>query len=162
MSVEQDAARLADSQGLPRVTYAKTERLCETLEPGETISFLGPSRIRYSLLRKAATSKAQMFNEIMGGLLGVTDRRVLYRAETIVGKDQLQRGNEIISIPLSEIESVEHADGRGWGDIRKIASVTLHGGRLILRTQDEQYEFIEIKPVQRAAEMASAIRSLRG
>jgi hypothetical protein len=157
-----DAAALADSQGLPKVAYAKTERLLELLEQGEEVEQLGLAHLRYTLPivgEGLSPELGKAVNQLRGGVLALTDRRLVYRAETLVGKSAFAKGNEFIAIPRSRIEQVDFSPGRGWGDLRRTFSITLHGGTLVLEADGETHRFIEVKPIQRAGEMAAAIRS---
>jgi hypothetical protein len=44
---------------------------------------------------------AAALNEALGGVLAVTDRRLLYLGRTLVGRERLERGNERLAIPFA-------------------------------------------------------------
>ena len=111
-------------------------------------------------LRVVASLKA--VNTIKGGLLALTDRRLVYLGRTLVGQDHLRQGNELISIPLEAIVGVASKRGKGRGDVRKIASITLYGSKLRVELDGAVQEFIEIKPLDTASQTETAIRTNTG
>lgn len=100
---------------------------------------------------------AAALNEALGGVLAVTDRRLLYLARTLIGRQQLERGNELLGIPLSRIRAARCKRGVGVGDVRKIASLTLFGSKLWVAMDMGEILFLEIKPLDAAAQIARAI-----
>lgn len=96
-------------------------------------------------------------NQALGGLLAVTEQRLVYLARTLLGRNASRPGNELISIPYEDVTSVRFKRGIGVGDARQLLSLTLFGSKLWVDIGGSEQQFIEIKPLDAAGTMAAAI-----
>lgn len=170
-SASSTAAAVADDHGLPRIMAGHVTMLLDVLEPGESVRHVAMARLRNPGVlelakglhdpRKLVGSGARELNEALGGVLAVTDRRIVYLARTLMGRGKVAAGNEYISVGLSDVRGVRSKRGIGTGDVRKVLSLTLRGSQLWVRLDGGEAEFMEIKPLDAAQAMEQTIRSAR-
>jgi len=155
-----------DTHGMPSVMAGHVQALAEILEPGEEVRHIAMARLENPGIvelvkglhdhKDLVKSGAKALNEALGGLLAVTDRRVIYLARTLVRRSS-PGGNEVFSIPLGEIRTARAKRGIGVGDARKLLSLTVSGSKLWIQVDGGEAEFVEIKPLDAAAAMAGAL-----
>lgn len=150
---------LLDQHRLPKVMADDAVALCEALGEDEWVRHLALARLdnpSSPRLRDAARA----LNEAKGGLLAVTDRRLIYVGLTLVGRGAIKKGNELVEIPLAEISGVRSQRGKGsGGDIRKVFTLIVSGSKLWVTIDGSEQEFIEIKPLGAAAEIETTLRA---
>lgn len=111
-----------------------------------------------SLLRMIpGNSMASVYGSIRswtGGLLALTDRRLVYGDSL-----ELRKGGVpiVISIDRGTIERAEVEGGRGWGDASRMFTFTVRGDSLAIHASGTTGIFGEIKPVGRGVEFATAL-----
>lgn len=150
---------LLDQHQLPKVMTDHAAAVCEVLGDDEPVRHLALARLdNPSSPRVLAAARA--LNEAKGGLLAVTDRRLLYVGKTAMGRGTIKKGNELIEVPLADISGVRSQRGKGsGGDIRKVFTLIASGSKLRLTIEGSEHEFIEIKPLGAAAEIETTIRA---
>lgn len=161
---------LLDSHKLPKIMEGHAAALIDHLADGENVRHLSLARLDAftgSLARSAFSPQRvnpfQELNELKGGLLAVTDLRVVYLGQTLVGQGRFKKGNELIALPLAGVETVRSKRGRGsGGDIRKVFTLIASGSKLWVTADGIDHLFVEIKPLGAAAEMERAIAADTG
>ena len=152
---------------MPGTMSGHVERVRELLAEDEELRGLAMARLDNPGILDVAeavldpntmvTSGARALNESLGGLLALTDRRLLYVARTLVGRTRMRRGNECISIPLGSVRGARAKRGIGVGDARNLLSLTLRGSTMWVLLEGGELEFVEIKPLHMADVMTATI-----
>lgn len=145
---------LLDQHQLPKVMAGHAAALGDALGDAEPVRHLGLARIDNPGIRQPGRA----LNEVKGGLLAVTDRRLIYLAQTLAGRGLTSKGNELIEVPLDDITRVRRKRGKGsGGDIRKLFTLIASGSRLWVTAAGRELKFIEIKPLDAAAQIEATI-----